>query len=52
MRKLIKKYYSELLGFWTLSIVGNSKARKHNVSETGFFRPQVKGGRHLLCWVP
>jgi hypothetical protein len=31
--------YSELLGLWTLSIVQNSK---HNVSETGCFRPLVR----------
>jgi hypothetical protein len=31
-----KKFQSELLGFWILSIVRNSKyTRKHNVSETG-----------------
>jgi hypothetical protein len=26
--------------------------RKHTVSEHGCFRPQVMGGRHLLCLVP
>jgi hypothetical protein len=30
---------------------GIINTRKHNVSETGCFRPQTKGGRHLLCWV-
>jgi hypothetical protein len=33
-----KMYFSELLGFWTLSIVRYSKnTRGHNVSETGSF---------------
>jgi hypothetical protein len=39
-------YHSELMGFWTLSIVQYSKilkTREHNVSETGCFRPQVRG---------
>jgi hypothetical protein len=32
---------SELIGFWTSSTVRYSK--EHDVSETGFLRPQVKG---------
>jgi hypothetical protein len=37
---------SELLGFWNLSIFQYSKkknTREHNVSETGYFCPQVRG---------
>jgi hypothetical protein len=30
---------------------GILKTRKHNVSKTGCFHPQVRGGRHLLCWI-
>jgi hypothetical protein len=28
------------------------KKLEHDVSETGCFRPQVKGERRLLCWDP
>lgn len=54
------------IGFWqgvhtTLRITGFlhfvyylvfSITRKPNVSETGYFHFQVRGGRHLLCCVP
>jgi hypothetical protein len=38
---------SEWLGFWTLSIARSCKYWK-----TQCFRLQVRGRRHLLCWVP
>jgi hypothetical protein len=31
-------------GFWTFPLSGILETRKHDVSETGCFRPQVEGG--------
>jgi hypothetical protein len=46
-------FHSELLGFWTLSIVRNSKYQKsQRFGNWIWFRPQMKGGTCLLCWVP
>jgi hypothetical protein len=50
-------YRSELIGFWTLSIVQYSKfqkIREHNVSETGSVSFLRSGGRgwFLVSWVP
>jgi hypothetical protein len=42
----------ELLGFWTLSIVWNSKyQKKQRFGNWICFRLQVRGKGHLLCWV-
>jgi hypothetical protein len=39
--------------FWALSIVRNSKYQKTQCFGNWIcFHPQVRGGRHLLCWVP
>jgi hypothetical protein len=41
---------SELLTFWTLRIVRNSKYQKtQRFGNWICFRPQVRGGGHLLC---
>jgi hypothetical protein len=43
---------SELLGFWTLSIVQYSKKKpEEHVSETGCFNPQVRTHAHTQSWV-
>jgi hypothetical protein len=45
--------YSELLGFWTLSIVRYSKnLRTQRFGNRICFRPQVTSARHLLCCIP
>jgi hypothetical protein len=42
-----------ITGLWALSIVWNSKYKKKQRFGNGTcFRPQVRGGRHPLCWVP
>jgi hypothetical protein len=43
----------KLLGFWALPIVRNSTYWKaQRFGNWICFRPQVRGGRHLLCWIP
>jgi hypothetical protein len=37
-------YYTELIGFWTFSIVRCSWEQKYDVSETEIFGSQVKWG--------
>jgi hypothetical protein len=45
--------HSELLGFWTLSIVQYSRNYKTERFRNWIcFHPQVKGGRNLLSWNP
>jgi hypothetical protein len=44
-------WHSEVLRFWTSSIIRNSKYMK--TQRFGIcFRPQMRRGRHILCWVP
>jgi hypothetical protein len=46
-------FIPELLGYWTLSIVQNSKNYKtHHFGNWICFCSQVMGGKHILCWVP
>jgi hypothetical protein len=43
---------SELLGFWTLSIIQYSKKlEKTTFRKLYLFPSSDEGGRHLLCWV-
>lgn len=44
--------HTELLGFWTLSIAQYSRKQKHDVSETGCFRPQVWKGENTYSVGP
>jgi hypothetical protein len=43
----------ELLGFWTLSILQNSKYKETQCFRNWIFLClEMKGGRHLICRVP
>jgi hypothetical protein len=52
-RVLVMMYsIAESLAFWTLSIIRNLNTRKRQRFENWIcFRLQVRGRRHLLCWV-
>jgi hypothetical protein len=43
IKKLSNKKHSELMGFYIFSSSGILENRKHDVSEIGCFRPQLKG---------
>jgi hypothetical protein len=41
--------------YWVSGLCSSSgilNTKKCNFLETGCFRPQVRGGSYLLCWVP
>jgi hypothetical protein len=44
--------HSDLLGFWSLSIVWYSRLRTQHFGNWICFHPQVREEEHLLSWVP
>jgi hypothetical protein len=37
-------------GFLTLSVIENYSTKNNILKKWIYFRPQIRGGRHLLCW--
>jgi hypothetical protein len=47
-----KVWCSELLRFWTFSIIWDYKTRSRRFGNWICVRSKVKGARRQLCWVP